>query len=99
MTARTAGDGLLAASPYATIGGLVGLAVVSQMGFEEPHWGAFFLFAAISAAAPLALAVHLCSTTELTREEKRRWANGLLSWRVMALFPAYFSARERARAT
>jgi hypothetical protein len=99
MTARATADHLLAVSPYATIMGLAGLTAVALMSFEEPPWRAFLLFGAMSNAAPIALALHLHNTTELTNDEKRLWVRGLTTWKVMTLFPAYFSAAERAKTT
>ncbi len=89
----------LACLPHLTLLGFAGLAANIAVSFEELHGGMLWISAALLAAAPVGMALHLGLTDELTAEEKRRWLAALMSRRGPELFGAYFSPAARRRAT
>ena len=79
--------------------GVASLVANLMLSFEEPHPGMLLGAAVLVLAAPVGMLLHLSATSELTPDEKRRWATGLTTRQGPALFAAYFSAAERSRAS
>jgi|CXWL01.1.fsa_nt_gi hypothetical protein len=79
--------------------GFAGLVSSLVLGFEEPHTPVSVGFGMLVAAAPFGVALHLASTHELTRQEKRLWVSGLLSHKGPTLLSAYFNMADRHRMT
>jgi hypothetical protein len=92
-------DRIFGGLPFVTLLGLLGVAVMALLGFEQPDTLMLVVASLLLLAAPVGLVLHLSTTKELTAEEKRLWAIRLLSWRGPALFGAYFVRRERRNAT
>lgn len=79
--------------------GLAGLVTNIFLSFEEPQTTMLVGSGLLIAVAPLGMAIHLVSTSQLSREEKRRWVSGLLSSRGPNLFSAYFNLVHRRQMT
>jgi uncharacterized membrane protein len=92
-------DRLFACVPYVSLFGVATLVANLMFSFEEPHWAMLNVAVLLIIAAPLGVVVHLAATSELKPNEKRLWVEALASRKGPALFAAYFSASERARAT
>ena len=78
--------------------GMVGLATTVLLGFEEPNGMMLLISSLLFFAAPLALAVHLMMTKELSPQERRTWIRELTSVRSGQALSAYLTSDDRAAA-
>ena len=85
--------------PWVSLLGFLGLVPNLLLSFEEPHTAMLLVATLLLGAAPVGLLLHLATTRELTAQERRAWLIGLMSRKAARLFPAYFDANERCRAT
>lgn len=85
---------------FAAIGvfGLVALTLTALIGFEEPNSILLLISCLLIFAAPAAMVVHLTTTTELTREEKRRWIREFTGSRAASALADYLTSRDRRAA-
>ena len=90
---------VLVALPLVSMLGFAGLVANLVLSFEEAHASVLLGSGILIAMAPLGVALHLASTNELSREEKRLWVSGLLSQKGPALLSAYFNLADRQRVT
>jgi len=93
---RSAISWALRSVPYLTLAGLAGVAATCVLGFEEPNLAMLSLSAALLLSGPIALALHLSMTRELSANEKRLWLRGLTGRRAGWAWSAYFSCGNRA---
>jgi hypothetical protein len=89
---------LLAVLPSASLLGFLALAVNATLSFEEPHLEMLIASGLLLLVTPLGVALHLATTRELTRAEKRAWVVGLTGHRGIAFLSAYLEASDRRRA-
>jgi hypothetical protein len=88
----------LAASPFVSLSGFAGLAVLVALGFEEANT-ILLVSSAVALVAPLVVALlHLFLTRELNRAEKRLWLRELFGRRASGAWPEYLRCRDRAGA-
>lgn len=92
-------DHALATLPFLTMLGFAGLVTNIFLSFEEPQTSMLVGSGLLLVVAPLGMALHLASTSQLSLEEKRRWVSGLLSPRGPNLFSAYFNLAHRRKMT
>jgi hypothetical protein len=78
--------------------GVVTLALMTFLAFEEPNEALLTLSSALVVAVPAGLLVHLSLTRGLTRAEKRMWIRELTGPRVASALSDYITATDR-RAT
>ena len=90
---------MVAALPFVSMLGFAGLVTSLVLGFEEPHTPVLVGSGILLAAGPLGVVLHLASTNQLSRREKRLWISGLLSHRGPALLTAYFNMADRQQMT
>jgi hypothetical protein len=90
---------MLPTLPYLSLLGLALLVANVFLSFEVPHTPMLVGAALLIVAAPTVLLIHLATTPQLSRAEKRMWVRGLVSRNGPALFAAYFNARQRSRLT
>ena len=76
--------------------GLVGLVLTVVVGFEEPDSRLLLMSSFLAFASPVAIAVHLTMTKELTREKKRIWVRELTGARAGEAFSAYIMCDDRS---
>jgi hypothetical protein len=103
-TTRPSQDGALTRRAFASLLylSLFGMALLFAnigLSFEEPHWVMLTVAAILLMAGPLGMLIHLASTSEMTRVEKRLWLSGLAGRKGPILFAAYFDTTARARVT
>jgi hypothetical protein len=68
---------LLAALAVLSLVGIVGLGLTALFGFEKPNSMLLLASSVLVLAAPVTMLVHLCTTRELTRQERRIWIRAL----------------------
>jgi hypothetical protein len=90
--------GVLAVLPTASLVGFLALAVNATLSFEEPHFGMLLGSGLLLLVTPLGVALHLMTTRELTRAEKRPWFVGLTGRRGIAFLAAYLEGVRSPRA-
>jgi hypothetical protein len=89
---------VLAILPTASLLGFLALAVNAALSFEEPHFGMLLASGLLLLVTPLGVALHLATTRELTRAEKRAWVVGLTGRRGIAFLSAYLEGSDRRAA-
>jgi hypothetical protein len=77
---------------------MVGLGTTVLLGFEEPNTTMLLFSSLLFLAAPVALAVYLMMTKELTPRARRTWIRELTSARSGQALSAYLSSHDRAAA-
>jgi hypothetical protein len=90
---------VLSVLPYASLVGGGILVADVMLTFEEPHFPLLSLAAALIAAAPVGMLVHLFLASGLTSDQRRMWVAGLATRKGPALFAAYFKQSARQSAT
>jgi hypothetical protein len=91
-----AANKLLAALAVLSLFGIVGLGLTALFGFETPNNMLLLVSSVLVLAAPVVMLVHLCTTRELTRQEKRIWIRALTGPRAPWAFSDYVSSDDRA---
>ena len=74
--------------------GLVGLALVFWLGFEEPNAVMLWACGAMTLAVPLGVIAHLWTTRDLTPETKRAWWKEFRSADVWSALAEYLSSSD-----
>jgi hypothetical protein len=75
-----------------TIVGVVGIAWVTFLGFEEPHTPVLLLATAMMLIAPIGALAHLGLTRKLTDNEKRIWLTEFASSEMWSALSEYLSS-------
>jgi hypothetical protein len=77
---------------------MAGLVLMATLAFEEPNHALLLVSSLLVFAAPIAAALHLVVTRELSRQEKRIWIRQLTGRRAPWAFSDYLTSPDR-RAT
>src|SRR5688572_17297117 len=93
--APPAANKLLATLAVLSLFGIVGLGLTALFGFEKPNSMLLLASSVLVLAAPAAMLVHLCTTRELTRQERRIWIRALTGPRAPWAFSDYASSDDR----
>ncbi len=89
------GAAILGSLPYFGLVGMAGVFAAVVLGFEEPNASILLVSGLLMLMAPLAAAVHLTFTSEMTREEKRLWVRIFSSPRAFGAFSPYLTSLDR----
>ena len=89
---------VLGACAVLNLFGMAGLVLTATLAFEEPNTALLLVSSLLLFAAPIAVLLHLASTRELSRQEKRIWIQQLTGRRAPWVFSDYLTSPDR-RAT
>jgi len=93
--APPAANKLLATVAVLSLFGIVGLGLTALFGFEQPNSMLLLASSGLVLAGPVAMLVHLCTTRQLTRQERRLWIRALTGPRAPWALSDYVSSDDR----